>query len=250
MSLVHKNTCFITYTWTFNHDEKFDAHKKHVLEENIEYYGMLPTTIDGLYDEGVCAYIDEAGRGPGAGCVCAAVVVWPKDYVPATKEDEKLLNMIRDSKKLSQKQREKLEVFIKANAQEYAVATIDNEEIDSINILQATFKAMHNALDQLTVNLDRIFVDGNRFKTYVDQGGSFIPHTCIVNGDGTLLQIAAASILAKTHRDKMMVELHESDDALKVYGWDTNKGYLTKAHMDAIKAHGLSSHHRRSFIHL
>ena len=210
---------------------------------------MLPTVLNENDNDYTIAYIDECGRGPLAFNVCAAVVIWPKDYEPKTKEDEKLLDLIKDSKKLSAKQREKLSTFIKVNATEYAIATIDNEEIDKINILQATFKAMHCALEQLKTRIDKIYVDGNKFKPYIGNDGEFIPHTCVVNGDNKLLQIAAASIIAKQHRDTQMIELHNSDKALQVYGWDTNKGYGTKAHIDAIKQFGKSKYHRNSFIH-
>jgi ribonuclease HII len=209
---------------------------------------MLPTTIDDIPD-GVWASIDEVGRGAFAGEVCAAVVVWSKDYIPATPGDEKLLGMIKDSKKLSQKHREKLAIFIKEHCLEYAVCCVDNEEIDRINILQATYKAMHGALDKIKVRFDRVIVDGDKFKPYMTPEGEFVPHTCVVQGDAKLLQIAAASIIAKDHRDRLIAELSCSDPTLQVYDWASNKGYGTAKHREAIVKHGLSPYHRRTFIH-
>jgi ribonuclease HII len=211
---------------------------------------MLPTTIEDIPDDGICVYIDEVGRGSGATCVTTACVIWNNNYKPNTQEDEKLLNMIKDSKKLSAKNRDKLAIFIKENAIEYSIHCIDNEEIDRINILQATFKAMHCALDKLTIKFDRIVVDGNKFKTYMDKDGNFVPHTCVVNGDNRILGIAAASILAKVYRDNLMIDLHNSDETLQVYCWHKNKGYLTSEHMEAIKKYGLSKYHRKTFIHI
>ncbi len=210
---------------------------------------MLPTTLDD-YPNDILIGIDESARGSGIGDVCAAAVIWDPSYQPQTKEDEKCLNMIKDSKKLSPTNRDKLAEFIKKNAVDYAISTVDNNEIDKINILQATFKAMHMALDQIKAKFTRIVVDGNRFKTYMNSQGEFVPHTCIIRGDDTLLSIAAASILAKCHRDKMITDLHNSDERLKVYGWDKNKGYLTKQHMEAIREFGLTPYHRTTFIHI
>jgi ribonuclease HII len=210
---------------------------------------MLEQQIENHQDETI-AYIDEAGRGPLSGPVTAAVVIWDQHYEPKTENDKKLLELIKDSKKLSAKQREKLETFIKENATEYAICSIDHEEIDRINILQATFKAMHGAIDQLKTSIDLIYVDGDKFKPYMDKQGNFIPHTCVKGGDNMYLGIAAASILAKTCRDKWIVDLHNANEDLQVYAWNSNKGYGTKAHMDAIRRHGMSPYHRRSFIHL
>lgn len=155
--------------------------------------------------------------------------------------------MIKDSKKLSEKNRDKLADFIKKNAVAYGVGCVDNKVIDQINILNATFKAMHIALDEINTQFDKIYVDGNRFKTYLNKQGDFMPHTCLIEGDNKLLQIAAASILAKTYRDKMVIDLSNSDPKYEVYGWNKNKGYGTKQHMDAILSHGLTEHHRVTF---
>ena len=209
---------------------------------------MLPTILEDKDISSTLIGIDEAGRGCLCGVVCAAAVIWDPQFEPSNSEEEKLLQLIKDSKKLSVKQRDKLEIFIKKNAKEYAIGTIDNHEIDNINILQATFKAMHKALDNVSTKYDKIYVDGNRFKPYLNNDGEFVSHTCVVDGDNKLLQIAAASILAKTHRDKIMVDLHNSDERLQVYGWNKNKGYGTKQHMDAIKKYGITDYHRKTFI--
>jgi ribonuclease HII len=211
---------------------------------------MLPIYLEDTNLDEIIVGCDEVGRGCGSGPVCAACVVWSSEYVPKTTEDEALLNMIKDSKKLSAKNREKLSIFIKNNAIAYSIATIDNKEIDKINILQATFKAFHKALDELNTNFDRIMVDGDKFKTYMNKDGDFVPHTCISKGDNKLLQIAAASIIAKVYRDNYITDLHNSDEKLQVYHWDKNKGYLTKEHINAIRTFGLSEYHRESFIHL
>lgn len=215
---------------------------------------MLPMTCDELAlftDENHenFVYVDEVGRGCLAGPVCAAVVMWPPSFTPCDLEEHRLLEMIRDSKKLSEKQRLKLEGFIKTHAIEYKIATIDNTEIDDLNILQATYKAMHQALDGLTTSFSRIVVDGNRFKQYISQTGQPIPHTCIVGGDNKLLQIAAASILAKVHRDRLITELSAAESqALAPYKFEKNKGYGTKEHLQALQKHGPSAYHRRTFI--
>jgi ribonuclease HII len=207
---------------------------------------MLPTHIEGLPCEDViCVFGDECGRGCGSGPVVAAFVIWDLHYKPQTVEEEKLLAMIKDSKKLSEKQRDKLEPFIKEHALDYAFGIVDNNEIDRINILQATFKAMHMALDQLKHSFHHIVVDGHMFKQYKDT-----PHTCVVGGDNKLLQIAAASIICKCYRDQLMAELHDSDVTVHCYDWKKNKGYLTPKHIKAIKEHGITPYHRKSFIHI
>ena len=190
--------------------------------------------------------IDEVGRGSLAGAVCAAAVVWPRDYVPQSDEDARFLELVKDSKKLSSKRRDVVAEFIKRNATAYAIAMVDNREIDNINILNATYKAMHLALDKIDrATYDKIAVDGDRFKTYMDAQGEFVAHVCVVNGDNKLFQIAAASILAKCTRDAEMIELHKD---YPDYSWDKNKGYGTKLHMDAIRNHGTSPFHRNSFL--
>ncbi len=182
------------------------------------------------YEGKVEAGCDEAGRGCLAGSVYAAAVIFPDGY---TNEE------LNDSKQLTDKRRKQLREIIERDALAWAVGIVTPEEIDNINILNASILAMHRALDQLSVRPEAIIVDGNRFKPYKG-----LPHTTIVKGDGKYLSIAAASILAKTYRDDYM-------DALAAeyphYDWISNKGYPTKKHRQAIKEHGISPFHRKSF---
>jgi ribonuclease HII len=173
---------------------------------------------------------DEAGRGCYAGPVFAAAVVLPPGFF------HPLLN---DSKQVTPENRNLLRVYIEANALAWSVGRVDHDEIDRINILKASFKAMHLALDQLSLRPRLLLIDGNRFTRY-----KRVPHRCIVKGDSLFASIAAASILAKTWRDEYMRELHIE---YPHYCWDRNKGYGTKDHRDAIERFGLSKYHRRSF---
>lgn len=173
---------------------------------------------------------DEAGRGCLAGPVFAAAVILPEDF------ECELLN---DSKKLTEKQRYALRPLIEEKAVCWAVGIVDEKEIDKINILQASFLAMHRAVAQLTTRPQHLLIDGNRFKPYED-----IPHTTVVKGDGKMLSIAAASILAKTYRDDFMMKIHQQ---YPMYGWDSNKGYPSVAHRKAIGQHGPCEYHRMSF---
>ena len=173
---------------------------------------------------------DEAGRGCLAGPVTAAAVILPPDFHN---------DLINDSKQLTERQREQLRPIIEREAVAWAVAMVSPAEIDRINILRASITAMHRALDQLTVRPEGILVDGNRFFPYHN-----IPHTTIVKGDGKMLSIAAASILAKTHRDELMRQL---DVEFPQYGWARNKGYPTPDHREAIARYGVTPHHRRTF---
>ena len=173
---------------------------------------------------------DEAGRGCLAGPVVAAAVILPQGFSN---------NEITDSKKLSEKMREKLRPIIENEVVSYGVAFIDHKEIDQINILRASFKAMHKAVEQLDKEPEHLLIDGNRFIQYKK-----IPYTCIVSGDAKYTSIAAASILAKTYRDDYMLKLHNE---FPQYGWNTNKGYPTQKHYEAIKRYGLTPYHRRSF---
>ena len=173
---------------------------------------------------------DEVGRGCLAGPVVAAAVVLPKGFT------HPLLN---DSKQLSLVQRKQLESEIKATAIDYAVAEVDHHTIDQINILQASFLAMHRAIDQLRTKPELLLIDGDRFRPY-----PFVPHQCIIKGDSLYYSIAAASVLAKTYRDTLMQQLAKT---FPPYGWETNVGYPTKAHRAAIREHGLTPWHRRSF---
>ena len=182
------------------------------------------------YPDKVEAGCDEAGRGCLAGSVYAAAVILPHDY------QNELLN---DSKQLTEKRRYALREIIKRDAVAWAVGIVTPEEIDKINILNASILAMHRALDQLAVRPEAIIVDGNRFKPYGQ-----IPHTTIVKGDGKYLSIAAASILAKTYRDDYMNRLAEE---YPQYDWRSNKGYPTKKHRDAIREYGITPYHRKSY---
>ena len=173
---------------------------------------------------------DEAGRGCLAGPVVAAAVILPPDFSHPD---------INDSKKLSEKKRNYLRKVVEENAVAYAVAIVDAETIDSINILNASILGMHRALDQLTVLPEFVLVDGNRFKKYGE-----IPHKCIIKGDGIYASIAAASILAKTYRDELMENL---DLEYPFYGWRKNKGYPTAIHRAAIEQFGITGYHRKSF---
>jgi len=176
------------------------------------------------------AGVDEAGRGCYAGPVFAAAVILPEGFY------HPLLN---DSKQVTAKQRDLLQEVIESQALSWAVASVDNDEIDRINILQASFKAMHLAIEQLTPAPGLLLIDGNRFKPYAQT-----PHQCIVKGDSKLASIAAASILAKTYRDAYLLELHKE---FPQYGWDKNKGYGTAVHRKAIAEHGLCKYHRKSY---
>lgn len=173
---------------------------------------------------------DEVGRGCLAGPVVAAAVILSKDFT------HPLLN---DSKQLTRARRELLTKEIKEVALDYAIAEVDNHKIDAINILNASFLAMHQAVEQLKMKPELLLIDGNRFKPY-----PFVPHECVVKGDGKFYSIAAASILAKTHRDNLMIRLAEK---FPYYGWESNVGYPTPAHKKAIQQHGPTPWHRRSF---
>lgn len=188
---------------------------------------MLKAFFDKTLTEAGC---DEAGRGCLAGPVHAAAVILPKNY------KNKWLN---DSKKLSDTDRYELRPEIETTALAWAVASVSQQEIDAINILNASFLAMHRALDQLTLRPQLLLIDGNRFKLYKN-----LEHVCVVKGDGKYMSIAAASILAKTYRDDFMKEA-----ALKhpQYGWENNMGYPTKAHREAIRSHGTTPFHRLSY---
>jgi ribonuclease HII len=173
---------------------------------------------------------DEAGRGCYAGPVFAAAVILPRDFA------HPLLN---DSKQVTEKNRNELRVLIESAALSFAVAHVDHEEIDRINILKASFKAMHLALDRLKTRPQLLLIDGNRFIPYKK-----LPHHCIIKGDGKYTAIAAASILAKTHRDAYMQQLHAE---FPQYDWENNKGYGTAKHRAAIEKFGLCKYHRKSF---
>ena len=173
---------------------------------------------------------DEAGRGCLVGPVYAAAVILPRDFSCGT---------LTDSKQLSAQQRDALRIIIEKEAICWAVASVDNVEIDHINILNASFLAMHRAIEQLTTRPGHLAIDGNRFKTYTG-----ITHSCIVKGDGKYMNIAAASILAKTHRDAFMKEISLEHPE---YAWHQNKGYATKHHREITLSVGFTSYHRKTF---
>ncbi len=186
--------------------------------------------LKSFFKEGLEAGVDEAGRGCLAGPVCAAAVILPAQY------HHPVLN---DSKQLTAVQRDQLRSDIEANALSWAVAFCSHAEIDEMNILQATFTAMHRAIMNLSVKPHRLLIDGNRFRAFPQ-----IPHHCFVKGDGMFASIAAASVLAKTHRDALMNNL---DKEFPQYKWHKNKAYATDEHIKAIIKHGYSSYHRKSF---
>ncbi|MCY1663329.1 MULTISPECIES: ribonuclease HII [Chryseobacterium] len=180
-----------------------------------------------FYVEAGC---DEVGRGCLSGPVVAAAVILDENFNQ---------NLVNDSKKLNLKTRMDLDSYIKDNVKDYAVAELSPAFIDEHNILNASIHAMHQALDKLIIRPELILVDGNRFHPY-----NFIPHECIIKGDSKVLSIAAASILAKNYRDKLMIELHEEHPE---YGWNTNFGYATKKHQEALIKFGPTKYHRQSF---
>lgn len=181
--------------------------------------------------------VDEVGRGCLAGPVVAACVIWPQDV-----DDE---GIVRDSKKLSSRARAKAVDYIKETAIEYAIVFKDNNCVDDRNILQATYDAMHDGLDSLSTPFDHILVDGDKFRPYLGRD-DWVGHTCVIGGDNTYLSIGAASILAKEARDAFMREVSQ-DPKYSVYGWDSNVGYGSSKHMEAIREHGLSDLHRKTF---
>ncbi|MDE5882255.1 MAG: ribonuclease HII [Muribaculaceae bacterium] len=187
---------------------------------------LKPFLNEGIIEAGC----DEAGRGCLCGPVSCAAVILPPDFECPE---------LNDSKQLSEKKRAQLRPIIEEKALAWAVVMVEAEEIDRINILQASITGMHRALDALSIRPEHILVDGNRFRKYND-----IPHTTVVKGDATYMSIAAASILAKTHRDELMERLAEE---FPDYGWAVNKGYPTKAHRAAIAIHGVTPYHRLTF---
>ena len=184
----------------------------------------------GIDENRIEAGCDEAGRGCLAGPVCAAAVILPKNVI---------IPGLNDSKKLSKTKRDELRQWIESESIAWSVAMVWEKEIDVINILNASIKAMHVAVDNLDITPEFIAVDGNRFKPYPN-----IPHQTVIKGDGKYLHIAAASILAKTHRDAYMADLHAE---FPMYNWQQNKGYPTMEHRNAVMQFGLSKHHRKSF---
>lgn len=192
---------------------------------------LLPFMHDGLVEAGC----DEAGRGSLCGPVACAAVILPPDF-----HNDRL----NDSKQLTAGMRDELRLVIEREAIAWAVEMVSPEEIDEINILNASIIGMHRAVSKLAVRPQHLIVDGNRFKEYVDELFQPIPHTTVVKGDAKFMAIAAASILAKTHRDELMLRLAAEFPG---YGWERNMGYPTPEHKEAIKKLGLTPHHRRSY---
>lgn len=179
---------------------------------------------------------DEAGRGCLAGPVFAAAVILPPDLC---ERNSALAQALNDSKQLTERRRTALRGMIEQEALAWAVVAVDNKEIDQLNILRASITAMHRALDRLEMRPEHIIVDGNRFYPYGNT-----PYTTIVKGDGKYMSIAAASILAKTHRDEYMLQIHQE---FPQYAWNSNKGYPSAAHREAIRKHGPTPYHRKTF---
>jgi ribonuclease HII len=196
----------------------------------ISYTENQSMLLSQFQNEFVEAGCDEAGRGCLAGPVFAAAVIFPKDYYNP---------ILNDSKKLSEKKRNELRPIIEKEALAFAVCSVTPQEIDKINIHNASYKAMHLALDALSLTAEHLIIDGNKFIPY-----KTVPHTCIVKGDGKYLSIAAASILAKTYRDEYMDRIA---DEFPQYEWRSNKGYPTIVHRKAVLEHGPTIHHRRTF---
>ena len=196
--------------------------------------------IEGVIEAGC----DEAGRGPLAGSVFAAAVIFDSSILEHEQHRE-WLEMLNDSKQLTEKERVFLRPKIEQYAQAWAVVEVTAEEIDRINILNASIIGMQRALDRLTIRPQHIIVDGNKWKPYIPQGEVMqIPAQTVVKGDGKYLSIAAASVLAKMYRDEYMLRLHEQ---YPQYHWDTNMGYPTKAHYEAIRQYGITPYHRKTF---
>ncbi len=187
------------------------------------------------------AGVDEVARGCLAGPVYAAAVIWPNE------EEQLDPNIIlKDSKKLSKTKRTLLRDYIEEYAIDYAVASVDNNEIDKINILQASQLAMRKAIAKLDVQPDFLLIDGNYFKPYI-HNGELIPHKCFIKGDDKYQSISAASILAKVYHDEYIEKLIEEEPELKIYDWESNMCYGTKKHIGAIKENGISKYHRKTF---
>jgi len=207
------------------------------------------TTLKDYYDEGLMeAGVDEVARGCLAGPVYAAAVIWPSSFEDTITDNYDLYSSIRDSKKLSKSRRNILRNYIEENAIDFSVASEDNNTIDKINILNATYKTMHKALDTLNVIPDSIIVDGNKFKPYyMPNTMELLPHKCFEKGDSKFISIACASILSKVYHDEYIEELVNNEPLLERYAWKSNMCYGTEAHLKAIKEFGITSYHRKTF---
>ena len=193
------------------------------------------------FDDILEAGVDEVARGCLAGPVYTAAVIWPKEL------DHDIGNLIdRDSKKYSRRKRLILKDYIEENCIDYSITYETNETIDKLNILNATMKSMHHSLNKLNVNVDHILVDGTIFNDYYNNN-NLIPHTCFVKGDSKYVPIACASILAKVYHDQYIEKLCDENPEYNIYDWKNNMCYGTKNHLDAIKQHGITKYHRKTF---
>lgn len=202
-----------------------------------------------LFSEHPVPGVDEAGRGTMFGSLVASAVIMPTNY----DDNDKLVHEIKDSKKVSPKKRKKLAEYIKNTALAYGIGVATAQEVDTYNVLQANYMAMHRALDEVysKIKFKHIYVDGSAFKPYIapeEQTDGWIPFTCVVDGDAKYLNIAAASILAKTHHDELIEKLLNDNPVWKnKYGFETNQGYGTKKHFEGLEQYGITSEHRKSF---
>jgi ribonuclease HII len=208
--------------------------------------------LHGYDQDEVQVGIDEAGRGSYAGPVVAAAVGWDINWLNENQHLYKEIGIIKDSKMLSAKQRKLCYDFIIRFSRDHSISFVSNIQIDEINILQATYKAMHDSLDTLHKSFDKILVDGNSFKSYVNKrdciDGFIVPHVCVTNGDNTFFSIACASILAKVSRDEYIEDLCESNPIYQEhYDWKNNKCYGTRKHLEGIKTFGITHMHRKTF---
>lgn len=202
--------------------------------------GLLPYQNEEILEIG----IDEAGRGCLFGRVYVAGVILPNNIIELC-EDEEII--IKDSKKMSKKNKDKSREFIERVALDYSIVYKENTEIDEKNIFATTMNAMHDVIDNISIKPDKILVDGNHFNIYRDSEGNMVTHECVIEGDNKYLSIAAASILAKTYKDEYIVNIVKEYPDYEKYGLLNNSGYGTKNHLDAIKMYGITPHHRKTF---
>jgi len=201
---------------------------------------LLPYQTENVVEIG----IDEAGRGTLIGPVYIAGVILPNNIIELCEEEDII---IKDSKKMSKKERERSRLFIENNAIDYAIISKDNNIIDEKNIFTTTMEGMHDVVNKISIKPEKILVDGDHFNIYRDEIGEMIPHQCIIKGDDTYMCIAAASILAKTYKDKYIEDLVALYPDLNKYDLSNNSGYGTQNHIDAIKIHGITPYHRKTF---
>ena len=214
--------------------------KNDMLPKTIKSYKIEPYQTEGILELG----IDEAGRGCLFGRLYVAGVILPNNIQELCEEEDII---IKDSKKMTKNNKERARLFIEKNAIDYCIVYKESYEIDKLNILQATLEGMHNVVDRICIKPDKILVDGDKFKKYIDEYGNIINHECIIDGDNKYMSIAAASILAKTYKDKYVEELVIENPDLEKYGLPGNSGYGTAVHLDAIKKYGSTKYHRKSF---